>query len=39
MDTNTSNLLNELAEISHRVKSQEPPATTPLQKQADLATI
>ena len=34
MDTNTSNLLNELAEISQRVKSQEPPATTPLQKQA-----
>lgn len=34
MDTNTSNLLNEVAEISRRIKSQKPPATTSLQKQA-----
>ena len=33
IDANT-NLLNEVAEISQRIKSQEPPAMTPLQKQA-----
>jgi hypothetical protein len=34
MDKNTSNLVNELAEIAQRIKSQEPTATTPLQIQA-----
>jgi len=34
MDKNTSNLLNELAKIAQRIKSKEPPVTTPLQKQA-----
>jgi len=41
MTTDVSNVLNELAEISQRIKSQELPATTPLQKQAAIvmATI
>jgi hypothetical protein len=34
MATDVANVLNKLAEVSRRIKSQEPPAITPVQKQA-----